>query len=154
MFVLPSFAPSSTQLQDGGMCSGCQPEWAPSEPFFTSSLALERFRAGQGQMRNQTRIRTIKHYSWSVQRDIRTDLFEFDPLFNTHGTSQKFGLTSMIFKEKMLHLDKYKMQLPFFFFCYYWTRYYFFLGHCIIPILWIQSVIKAEMVFVQTFDFW
>lgn len=67
-------------------------------------------------MRNQTRIRTIKHYSWSVQRDIRTDLFEFDPLFNTHGTSQKFGLTSMIFKEKMLHLDKYKMQLPFFFF--------------------------------------
>lgn len=55
----------------------------------------------------------------------------------------------------MLHLDKYKMQLSLFFVIIEPDILYFFLGHCIIPILWIQSFIKAEMV-KKTFcpNFW
>lgn len=74
---------SSTQLQDGDMCSGCQQGWAPLEPSFTWSLALERFRAGLGPMRSQTQIYTIKHSSWPIQKDMRTLPLSF-MLYSTH----------------------------------------------------------------------
>lgn len=65
-----------------------------------------------------------------------------------------FTLFFMIFKEIMLHLDKYKMCYYLFFIIIIIEPDSNFLGHCIIPILWIQLFIKAEMVklFVQTFD--